>query len=202
MEEKAGDPQTDPELTFRPDHLTGADHYSDPESSSKTEKEPESRNALSCRYWIEMAPVVPVRDVTAYGAGRLDCASRWTRAARRRWSGFRSRAAVSPIVRPEQAVALPPASRRLVGPRNRNLSLPLGDETQHRAEPLVVDHRCRIDPLLPVEHPVRELQSLVADREAAIGVVQDRDALAGEGLVISLGSRMTSTGNGVTQIAI
>ena len=59
--------------------------------------------------------------------------------------------------------------------------LPFGDVGQHGAKPLVLYHGGPVHLLSAVEDPVGQLQALMLDGQPSVRIVDDRDALAGEG---------------------
>src|SRR5215213_925540 len=81
----------------------------------------------------------------------------------------------------EQARPLTAPARRLLAPPQVALLLPLGDVGQNRPQPFVLHHRRLVHSLTLVEGPIRKLQPLVLDRKPTVGIVEHRDALAGEG---------------------
>src|SRR5271168_5023033 len=69
----------------------------------------------------------------------------------------------------------------------------LADEGERGAEPLVLDNRRLRDMAQRVEGAVGELDTVVADRQPAVGVVDHRHRLPIAAFASSLGSRMNST---------
>src|SRR5271168_3446075 len=80
----------------------------------------------------------------------------------------------------EHVVDLPLAARRGLAARLRAFDLPLADLREDGAEVLVLDDGgLRNLPQL-VKSGVRQVEPAVADRQSAVGIIDNRDALAAE----------------------
>ena len=70
------------------------------------------------------------------------------------------------------------ATRRFLAAVLRFAELLVADHCQYRAQPLVLDNRSLIDLSDLIEGAVGQLNTLVADRQPAVGIVDHRDPLA------------------------
>src|SRR6516165_439352 len=105
-------------------------------------------------------------------------------AARRSWSGLRSRAArchEGSSTDLEEALSLASPAWRFLAARHVHLALPLGDVREHRPEPLVFDDRRLINLPDLVEDPVGQGPAFMLDGKSTVRIVKHHDALAGEG---------------------
>jgi hypothetical protein len=75
---------------------------------------------------------------------------------------------------------LPAAARGTGRPRHVQLLLLLRDVGKHRTKALVLDDGSLVDLRPLVEGPVGQVHPIVPDRKAAIGIIDDRDPLAGK----------------------
>src|ERR1700759_3556533 len=97
-------------------------------------------------------------------------------AARRSWSGLRSRAATSYRVSStdlEKALGLATAPRSAIAPLHVHLLLLLGNHRQDRAQALVLDDRGLVNLPQFIERPIRQAQPIVANLKAAVWEVAD-----------------------------
>ena len=73
---------------------------------------------------------------------------------------------------------LPPTPWRGLGAREVERLLPLGDVGQDGPKPLVLNNRGLVDLLEPIEGPIRQIETRMADRQTAVRVVDHRDTPA------------------------